>query len=131
MIATNGTLVKMAHRLGVAPIMATPPKWFELMSRGVVDGTWIPWTIMRPFRLHEVSKFHTEVHLSSGLVIMTMNKARYAKLPAELRKVIDDNTGIGLAKRLGIPVQFDESLCRGRFTSRLAGLSRVRMAQAN
>jgi TRAP-type C4-dicarboxylate transport system substrate-binding protein len=30
-----------------------------------------------------------------------MNKAKYEGLPAELRKAIDDNSGLGLAKELG------------------------------
>lgn len=98
----------MLKALGTVPVGMPVPKVYEAMSRGVVDGTWIPWTIMRPFRLHEVSKFHTEVHVSAGLFLMTMNKARYAKIPSDLRKLIDDNTGIGLAKRLGKLWQDDE-----------------------
>jgi TRAP-type C4-dicarboxylate transport system substrate-binding protein len=35
------------------------------------------------------------------LFVMTMNKAKYASLPPDLRKAIDDSTGMALAKRLG------------------------------
>ena len=87
--------------LGAVPVGMPVPKVYESLSRGVVEGTWVPWTIMRPFRLHEVTKFHTEVNMSPVLFVLTMNKKRYEGLPADLRKAIDDSTGIGLAKRLG------------------------------
>ncbi len=99
-----GTLKAM----GAVPVGMPVPKVYEALSRGVVEGTWIPWTIMRPFRLHEVTNFHTELAMSPALFVMTMNKASYAKLPADLRQAIDDSTGMALAKRLGKMWQDDE-----------------------
>ena len=64
---------------------------------------------MRPFRLHEVTGYHTEVSLSCVLFLMTMNKARYDGLPADIRAIIDETTGIDLAKRLGRLWQDDEN----------------------
>ena len=71
------------------------------LSLGVVDGTWMPWTILRPLRLHEVTKYHTEVFLSCAVFVMTMNKQRYDQLPQDIRAIIDDSTGMALSKRLG------------------------------
>ena len=53
---------------GAIPIGMPIPAVYEALSRGVVEGTAIPWTIMRPFRLHEVTAYHTEVALSCGPV---------------------------------------------------------------
>ena len=94
--------------LGAVPVGMPVPKVYEALSRGVVDGAWVPWTIMRPFRLHEVTRHHTEVFLSCALFVMTMNKARYDGLPADIRTLIDDTTGMALAKRLGRLWQDDE-----------------------
>ena len=98
----------MLKALGTVPVGMPIPKVYEAVSRGVVEGTWIPWTIMKPFRLQEVTKFHTEVAMSAALFLMTMNSNSYAKLPADIRKVIDDSTGMALAKRLGHMWQDDE-----------------------
>ena len=98
----------MLKALGAVPIGMPVPKVYEALSRGVVEGAWIPWTIMRPFRLHEVTQFHTEVSLSCVLFLMTMNKARYDGLPEDIRAIIDETTGIALAKRLGRLWQDDE-----------------------
>ena len=87
--------------LGAVPVGMPVPQVYEAISRGLVEGAWVPWTIMRPFRLHEVTKYHTEVVMSPILFVMTMNKKKYEGLPPDLRKAIDDSTGIALAKRLG------------------------------
>ena len=99
---------EMLEALGAVPVGMPVPSVYEALSRGVVEGAWIPWTIMRPFRLHEVTRYHTEVSLSCALFLMTMNKARYDGLPAEVRAIIDETTGIELAKRLGRLWQDDE-----------------------
>ncbi|MXW86981.1 MAG: TRAP transporter substrate-binding protein [Boseongicola sp. SB0667_bin_21] len=87
--------------LGAVPVGMPVPAVYEALSRGVVEGTAIPWTIMRPFRLHEVTKFHTEASLSRVLFVMTMNKRRYDELPPDVKAIIDDSTGMALAERLG------------------------------
>ena len=98
----------MLAALGAVPVGMPVPKVYEALSRGVVDGAWLPWTIMRPFRLHEVTRHHTEVSLSCVLFVMTMNRARYDGLPADVRAIIDDTTGMPLARRLGRIWQDDE-----------------------
>ena len=108
MRAPSRASAAMLRALGTVPVGMPIPKVYEALSRGVVEGTWIPWTIMRPFRLHEVTKYHTEVALSCALFLMTMNKKRYDGLPADIRKIVDDSTGMPLAKRLGQMWQDDE-----------------------
>ncbi len=91
----------MLRALGAIPVGMPAPNVYEALSLGVVDGTWMPWSIMRPLRLHEVTKYHTEVALSCAVFVMTMNTQRYDQLPPDIRAIIDDSTGMALAKRLG------------------------------
>ena len=106
--APSRASAEMLKALGATPVGMPVPRVYEALSRGVVEGAWVPWTIMRPFRLHEVTKYHTEVSLSCVLFLLTMNKARYDGLPAEIRTIIDETTGMDLAKRLGRLWQDDE-----------------------
>ena len=108
MRAPSRASAAMLEALGAVPIGMPIPKVYEALSRGVVEGAWIPWTIMRPFRLHEVTRYHTEVSLSCVLFVMTMNKARYDGLPTDIRTIIDETTGTKLARRLGRLWQDDE-----------------------
>ena len=95
------TSAETLRELGAVPVGMPVPAVYEALSRGVVQGVAIPWSIMRPFRLHEVTNYHTEVALSRVLFVMTMNKRRYDSLPLDVKAVIDGSTGIALAGRLG------------------------------
>ena len=119
---------EMLEVLGAVPIGMPVPRVYEALSRGVVEGALIPWTIMRPFRLHEVTQYHTEVSFSCALFLMTMNKARYDGLPAEIRTIIDETTGMALAQRLGRLWQDDEQ--PGRAIALERGHSIVPLAEA-
>ena len=110
--AASRTVADMLEALGAIPVGMPVPQVYEALSRGVVEGAWIPWTIMRPFRLHEVTRYHTEASLACTPFVLTMNKARYEGLPQDVRRMLDDTTGMALAKRLGRLWQEDER--RGR-----------------
>jgi len=128
MRAPSRASAAMLKALGATPVGMPVPRVYEALSRGVVEGAWLPWTIMRPFRLHEVTKFHTEVSLSCVLFLMTMNKTRYEGLPAKIRTIIDETTGIALAKRLGRLWQEDEK--PGRAIARKRGHPIVSLTEA-
>ena len=106
--APSQASAEILKALGAVPVGMPVPQVYEALSRGVVEGALLPWTIMRPFRLHEVTGFHTEVSLVCPLFVMTMNRARYEGLPQDIRNIIDETTGLALAERLGRLWQDDE-----------------------
>ena len=65
----------------------------------------VPWEIMPSFKLQELTKAHTEVSGDRGLYttpfLFLMNKAKYESLSDELKKIIDANSGMALAKLAG------------------------------
>ena len=111
--AASQTGAAVLEAFGAIPVGMPAPQVYEALARGVVDGTLLPWTIMRPFRLHEVTRHHTEVFLGCTPFVLTMNKARYQGLPAEIKQILTNSTGMALAKRLGHLWQQDELLGRG------------------
>ena len=98
--------------LGAVPVGIPVSDVYEALSRGVVGGVWVAWSIMQPFRLHEVTRNHIEASLACVLFVMTMNKARYLGLPEGVRNAIDESAGMALAKRLGRLWQDDEETGR-------------------
>ena len=98
--------------LGAVPVGMPVSDVYEALSRGVVGGVWVAWSIMQPFRLHEVTRTHTEASLACVLFVLTMNKARYLGLPEEIRNAVDESTGMALSKRLGRLWQDDEATGR-------------------
>lgn len=80
--------------LGAEPVGMPAPQTYEAMQRGTIDGYMLPWESEKSFRTYEVSNSHTEFGFYSLAFVTTMNEARYESLPDDLKKVIDDNSGM-------------------------------------
>jgi TRAP-type C4-dicarboxylate transport system substrate-binding protein len=91
--------------LGASPVGMPVPQVPESLNKGVIDGAVVPWEVVPSLRLHELTKYHTEVTGQRGLYtsvfIYAMNKRKYDSLPPDIKKVIDNNSGIELAHQLG------------------------------
>ena len=97
----NNMLVK----LGATPVGMPVPAVTESLSKGVIDGTTVPWEVAPSVKIAELVKNHTSFAGPEGLYTQTfafsMNRATYDKLPADLKKVIDNNSGIETAALFG------------------------------
>jgi TRAP-type C4-dicarboxylate transport system substrate-binding protein len=87
--------------MGANPVGMPLPEAYEALSRGVADGVTVPWEVMKPQRLNELVKFHTVTGLYTNVFLMGMNKAKYDSLPADLKAVIDKNSGDNFIKEIG------------------------------
>ena len=98
-------ITKMLAGLGATPVGMPVPQVAPSLSKGVIDGMVVPWEVMPSFKLHELTKAHTEVSGDRGLYttpfLFLMNKNRYESLSSEHKKIIDRNSGIELAKIAG------------------------------
>jgi len=92
---------RLLEELGAEPVGMPAPRIYESMQRGTIDGYMLPFEAVKGFRAYEVSDHHTEFGFYSLAFVLTMNKARYESLPADLKQVIDDNTGMAWAIRAG------------------------------
>jgi TRAP-type C4-dicarboxylate transport system substrate-binding protein len=96
---------KMLEGLGATPVGMPVPQVAPSLSKGVIDGMVVPWEIMPSFKLQELTKSHTEISGDRGLYttpfLFLMNKAKYESLSDDLKKVIDANSGMALAKLAG------------------------------
>jgi len=96
----------MIEAMGASPIGAPVPKIPEMLSRRVVDAVLIPYEVTLPLKVHEMVDYHTILEgpverVNTSTFIIAMNKARYESLPDDLKKVIDDNSGMALSQWLG------------------------------
>jgi len=97
---------KLIAAMGATPVGMPVPQVPEALSRGVIDGAVIPWEVVPAVRVHELTKFHTETDpklpaLYTSTFIFAMNPARYQSLPADLKRVIDANSGAELSALAG------------------------------
>lgn len=91
----------MLTKLGATPVGMPVPAVTEALSKGVLDGTTIPWEVAPALKVQELVKNHTTFAGDRALYVTTfvlaMNKNSYNKLPADLKKVIDNNSGVELS----------------------------------
>ncbi|MGZ2259192.1 TRAP transporter substrate-binding protein [Roseobacter sp. A03A-229] len=87
----------LLKKVGATPVGMPVPAVPEGLSKGVIDGTTIPWEVTAALKIPELVDNHTEF-TGNALYVLTfvlaMNKDRYESLPDDLKKVIDDNSGL-------------------------------------
>ncbi|WP_422371675.1 TRAP transporter substrate-binding protein [Hoeflea sp.] len=87
----------MLAELGAEPVGMPVPAIPEALSKGVIDGTVIPWEVTPALKIAELVDTHTEfggdTALYTAAFVLAMNQARYDSLPDDLRKILDDATG--------------------------------------
>ncbi|MCF3595355.1 TRAP transporter substrate-binding protein [Rhodobacteraceae bacterium LMO-12] len=88
---------QLLETLGATPIGMPVTAVPEGLSKGVLDGTTIPWEVTAALKVSELVGNHTEFDgaaIYDMTFVMAMNKAKYESLPDDLKKVIDDNSGL-------------------------------------
>lgn len=87
---------KMVETLGATPVGMPVPAVAESLSKGVIDATIIPWEVTTAVKSSELVRNHTEfpgAPLYTAVFMVAMNKEAYARLPDDLKAVIDANSG--------------------------------------
>jgi TRAP-type C4-dicarboxylate transport system substrate-binding protein len=97
---------KLLAALGATPVAMPLPQLSEAISKGVIDGYLLPWEVIPSIKAHELTKYHSETDpksraLYTAVFTLAMNQAKYDSLPADLKKVIDANSGLPMAKAFG------------------------------
>ncbi len=108
---------RLLAALGASPVGMPLPAIPDAVSKGTIDGFLLPWEVMPSLKLQEMVKFHSETDpsrpaLYSAVFVFAMNQARYDSLPADLKKVIDNNSGAAYAQAIG--KVWDSSQAAGR-----------------
>jgi TRAP-type transport system periplasmic protein len=97
---------KMVSGYGATPVAMPFTQVAEAISKGVVDGLTLGMESVPTLKIDEMVKFHTLVPddspgLYNAALMLAMNPQVYDRLPDDLKKVIDNNSGIETSKVLG------------------------------
>jgi TRAP-type C4-dicarboxylate transport system substrate-binding protein len=97
---------KFIAMLGATPVGMPVPQVGDALSKGVIDGAVVPYEVVPAVKIQELVKYHSETDPSepafyTSTFIWAMNKAKYESLPADLKKVIDANSGIAASAMAG------------------------------
>jgi TRAP-type C4-dicarboxylate transport system substrate-binding protein len=97
---------RLVAALGATPVQMPIPQVPESISKGVMDGAFLGWDVATAMKIQEVVKSHIETtpgmtKISAILLAMVMNPAKYDSLPPDLKKVIDQNSGLETSRWAG------------------------------
>ncbi len=97
---------QMITALGATPVQMPLPGVADSMSKGVIDGASVPWEGVPSIKLQEIARHALDTapgmpRMANTIFAFTMNQAKYDSLPADLKKVIDDNSGLAASAWAG------------------------------
>jgi TRAP-type C4-dicarboxylate transport system substrate-binding protein len=91
--------------LGATPVGMPVPDLPPALSKKVVDGALVPWEIIPPLKLHELTKYQIEgkgrVRFGTTTFQVSMNEAKWKSLPPDIQKVFADNSGADWWRQVG------------------------------
>ena len=104
--APTRQVTKLMGVLGATPVGMPLPQIPDALSKGTINGCVIPWEVVPSVKVNELTKFHAEFDPAGGSLytttfVMAMNKAKYNSLAPDLKKVIDNNSGMATSAWLG------------------------------
>lgn len=99
---TGGWLIK---QWGAEPVGMPVPAIPQALAKGTIDGVLLPFEIMPPYKVHELTNCslttEKDGRFGASIFMFAMNKKRYNELPADLKAIIDANSGVALSKSVG------------------------------
>lgn len=107
----------MISSWGAEPVGMPVPSLPQALSKGVIDGALIPFEIVPPLKVHELTTcsvmLNQRKRFGTAVFLFAMNKERYAELADDLKAIIDANAGTNLAPEIGALWDQSETLGEG------------------
>lgn len=96
----------MVEAMGGVPLGAPISKTPELLSKGIVDGAFLPFEVVPAVKVDELVNYHITLdnprsdRFNTQVFVIAMNLAAYDRLPHELQAAIDRHAGEDTARWL-------------------------------
>ena len=87
--------------LGATPISMPMGDVYEALERGVIDAAMVPFETLYNYSFHEVINYITIGDFSATPFFSVMSSKTYDNFSEEDQRIVDDLTGIELAKKAG------------------------------
>ena len=124
----SDSLKPTTESLGAVPILMAVNELYDGLQKGVVDGTLIGTSAIKPFKLQDVLKGVTMVDLFTSAMGLAINSNSWAKISAQDQKIIMDLSGTKLAKAMG--ANFDSEAKLALDVAKGAGVEIVELPAA-
>lgn len=83
--------------LGAHAVQMPVTQVSHALAQKVIDGCVLPWEVVPAIKVHELAKYHTgfpgSPTLYTATFVLAMNKMKYQSLSADLKAILDRNSG--------------------------------------
>ncbi len=100
--ATSPHIQESLKILGASPVAIPVTEVYNALDRGVVDGTAMPFEGLWVFKQQEVVDYGTICDLYTMNFTVVMNTKRWNALPADVKKIFEENIGLVMSRKAGI-----------------------------
>ena len=97
----NPFVTEALKEFGAIPVTTPVTETYTAMERGVVDGTVLPWEGLGVFKIDELTKYSTMADFYTMTMMVVMNKRKWDSLPDDVKKVIDEQSGMAMSSECG------------------------------
>lgn len=112
-IRHNGPMpARMIDAWGATPAAIAPVELADALEKGTLNGMTFNYEAVQSFQVGPSVKSVAEINAYAVTFALVMNAKRYDSLPPDLRKLIDESTGVEAARRVG--ARYDEAETAGR-----------------
>jgi TRAP-type C4-dicarboxylate transport system substrate-binding protein len=95
----------LIEELGAEPVGMPLSDVPQALSKKAIDGAFFPFEVFPPFKFHQITQYSAEgengERFGTSVFLFLMNKDKFNKLPKDLQKVIENNTGLEKTRELG------------------------------
>jgi TRAP-type C4-dicarboxylate transport system substrate-binding protein len=119
MRASAGTQSDIGTALGVVPIGAPVTEAYDMLSRGIIDGTFLPPDSIYSFKMNKFLGYQTKVPLglNNSAFFVVMNQAKWDALPKADQDAIMSVSGESFAREAGRIWDDQDSIANKEFAS--------------
>ena len=111
----NPFVTKALKEFGAAPVSMPVTEAYTALERGVVDGTVLPYEGIWVFKMADLVKYVTEkTKFYTMTMTVVMNKKKWESLPEDIKKIIDENSGMAMSLACGKAYDAVEGVLRGK-----------------
>lgn len=95
------SVTEALKNFGSIPVEMPITETYTSLERGVVDGTVVPFEGLGIFKLDDLVKYTTITNFYTVTMAVLMNKGTWNKMPADIQKIIDENSGLAMSSWCG------------------------------
>ena len=104
--------------LGAVPTLVQPGDMNDALSKGMIEGVSTAYSGIDSYKLDDVAKFIAEGDMGGATFATVMNQAAYDALPPDLKRLIDESSGVASAKLFARILADDEVQLRENLIKR-------------